>query len=152
MTTVAFRDGIMAADSRYSETSVGATRGPKIFRKKVGKREALIGIAGDVWAAMLFVDWYGTNNTELYKTLTGMTDDGFSAMIWDKKKLFEANRYCRPTEIDEPYYAIGSGGVHAITAMDCGKSAAQAVQMAMKRDVYSGGRIVTLTLEAKKAA
>lgn len=146
MTTVAFRDGVMAADSRYSATCVGATRGQKIFKKKVGKRDVLIGICGDVFAAMLFVDWYGTSNETLHKTLTEMTDDGFMVMIWDGKRLLEANRYCRPTEIAEPYYAIGSGGVHAITAMDCGKTALQAVQMAMKRDINTGGRVVTARL------
>lgn len=149
MTTVAFKDGVMASDSRYSETAVGVTRGPKIFRKKVGKKEVLIGISGDVFAAMLFVDWYGTNNTDLHKTLTGMVDDGFTALVWDGKRLLEANRYCRPTEVDEAYYAIGSGGVHAMTAMDCGKTAAQAVVMAIKRDQYSGGRIISMTLTHK---
>ena len=145
MTTVAFRDGVMASDSRYSETSVGATKGPKIFRKRVGKcgKEALIGISGDVFAAMLFVDWYGTDNKDLHKILTEMADDNFGALVWDGKKLHEANRYCRLCEIDEPYYAIGSGGVHAITAMDCGKSAVQAIQLAMKRDIYTSGRIVS---------
>lgn len=149
MTTVAFKDGVMASDSRYSETSVGATKGPKVFRKMIGTRKdkpVLIGIAGDVFAAMLFVDWYGTNNVDLHKTLTEMTDDGFAVIIWDGKRLLEANRYCRPCEVGEHYYAIGSGGVHAITAMDCGKSAIQAVQMAAKRDTATGGRIVSFKL------
>lgn len=153
MTTVAFRDGVLAGDSRYSETTVGATRGPKLFRKKVGKRDVLLGIAGgDIFAAMLFIDWYGTTNDSLYKTITALDGDAFDILIWDGKKLFEANSCCRPCEIEEPYYAIGSGAVHAITAMDCGKSAAQAVQMAMKRDPATGGRIVTMTLDTKKAA
>lgn len=151
MTTIAFKDSVMASDSRYSETSVGITRGPKIFRKNIAKpgkpaKDVLIGIAGDVFAAMLFVDWYGTNDADLHKTLTEMTDDGFFVMIWDGKKLLEANRYCRPCEIAEPYYAIGSGGVHAITAMDCGRTAIQAVQMAAKRDSATGGRIVHFKL------
>lgn len=150
MTTVAFRDGIMASDSRYSETSVGATRGPKIFKKKVGKKEVIIGISGDVFAAMLFVDWYGSNNADLHKTLTEMTDDNFFVMIWDGKRLLEANRYCRPTEIEEPYYAIGSGGVHAITAMDCGKTAEQSISFAIKRDINSGGRVIVMSLANKR--
>lgn len=146
MTTVAFKAGIMACDSRYSQTAVGATRGQKIFRKRVGRKEVLIGIAGDVFAAMLFVDWYGTADKDLQKSLVDMTDDGFIALVWDGRKLFEANRYCRLCEVDEPYYAIGSGGVHAITAMDCGKTAVQSIQMAVRRDVYSGGRVQSFTL------
>ena len=147
VTTVAFRDGIMAADSRYCETTVGITRGPKIFRKKVGKREVLIGIAGDdTFAAMLFVDWYGTNNDALYKSITALDGDAFDILIWDGRKLFEASPRCRPCEIEESYYAIGSGALHAITAMDCGKSAIQAVQMAARRDQHTGGRVVSQKL------
>ncbi len=148
MTTVAFRDGILAADSRYSDGNVGITRGPKLFRKKVGKRgkEHLIGICGSVYAALVFVDWYGTDNKELHKQLLGMDDDQFEVIVWDGRVLKCSNYMLRLTEIHEPYYAIGSGGVHAITAMDCGKSAAQAIQMAMKRDSNTGGRIVTMRL------
>jgi hypothetical protein len=39
--------------------------------------------------------------------------------------------------------AIGTGTDHAITAMDCGLSAREAVKMAMKRDTGTGGRIRT---------
>lgn len=151
MTTVAFRDGIMASDSRYSETTVGVTQGPKLFRKKIGKKEVIIGISGsDTFAAMLFIDWYGTQNDVLHKTITALDGDAFDILIWDGKRLFEANPCCRPVELDEPYYAIGSGGVHAITAMDCGKTAAQAVQLAMKRDCASGGRVVQMSLTSKE--
>lgn len=146
MTTVAFRDGVMASDSRYSDVSTGITVGPKLFKKKVGKKEHIIGICGDVYAAMVFVDWYGTEDKDLHKTLVDMTDDSFEVIIWDGKKLKSANRYCRLLEVGEPYFAIGSGGVHAITAMDCGKSSIQAVQLAMKRDPYSGGRIINMRL------
>ncbi len=37
--------------------------------------------------------------------------------------------------------SAGSGGDYAITAMDLGLSAKDAVKMAIKRDVYSGGRV-----------
>lgn len=37
--------------------------------------------------------------------------------------------------------AIGSGCEHAITAIDCGLTAAQAVKMAAKRDMHTGGKI-----------
>lgn len=40
-------------------------------------------------------------------------------------------------------FAIGSGAKHALTAMDLGLDAKEAVKMAMKRDIYTGGRIRT---------
>lgn len=141
----------MASDSRMT-TGLGVSKMTKLYRVKVGKRkkEYLLGICGDVYAAMVFVDWFGKqDDKDLHKLLTGMTDDDFEVMIWDGKKLSTANRFCRVTEVEEGYYAVGSGSPHAITAMDCGKSAAQAIQMAIKRDPYSGGRIVTARIECK---
>ncbi|PHR99248.1 MAG: proteasome subunit beta [Blastopirellula sp.] len=40
--------------------------------------------------------------------------------------------------------AIGSGGSHALTAMDCGLDAKEAVKMAIKRNAGSGGRVRTI--------
>jgi len=40
--------------------------------------------------------------------------------------------------------AIGSGSDHALTAMDCGMNAKDAVKMAIKRNSGSGGRIRTI--------
>jgi ATP-dependent protease HslVU (ClpYQ) peptidase subunit len=149
MTTIAARDGWMASDSRISDGNVGVTKGAKLFRVPVGKRssEHLVGVCGDLYAAMVFVDWYKTREKALHDILVDMHEDSFEVIIWDGKKLSTANRYCRLVEIGEPYYAIGSGGPHAITAMDCGKNAATAVQMAIKRDSNSGGRIVTMRLK-----
>lgn len=42
--------------------------------------------------------------------------------------------------------AIGSGDTYALTAMDCGCSAEEAVKMAIKRDIYSGGQIRTFKI------
>ena len=40
-------------------------------------------------------------------------------------------------------YATGSGQHHALTAMDMGATAKEAVKMAIMRDTNSGGRIRT---------
>ena len=41
------------------------------------------------------------------------------------------------------HIAIGSGAAHALTAMDMGADAKQAVKMAIKRDTFSGGKVRT---------
>ncbi len=147
MTTVVFDGLTMASDSRAVDTDVGISRCKKIFRKRIGKKDHLIGIAGDLFAAMVFFDWYGSGKpvpTEL--TASDHTEEEFGALIWDGRKLYTANKFCRLVEVDEKYYAIGSGAAHAITAMDCGKTAKQAVQMAIRRDANSGGPVVTDSL------
>ena len=47
----------------------------------------------------------------------------------------------------EKYAAVGSGAVFAIAAMDCGKSAVEAIRIAKKRDVNTGGRIRTIKVK-----
>lgn len=56
-----------------------------------------------------------------------------------------------PFEIDAPA-AIGSGSDHAVTALDLGCTAADAVRAAMKRDVKSGGRVTTLRMRRHHAS
>lgn len=41
--------------------------------------------------------------------------------------------------------AIGSGDAFAMTAMDCGKTAVEAVEFAKKRDCFSGGEVHSWT-------
>jgi len=149
MTTIAFRDGIMASDSRIVEYGIGITHGPKIFRKKVGRKEVLIGGAGYSPSIMMFLDWYGTNDKEGQHRIATLCigDKDFEVMIWDGRRIMTCDEFCRLDEVPEKYYALGSGASNAITAMDCGKSAQQAVQMAIKRDMNSGGRVVTARLD-----
>lgn len=42
--------------------------------------------------------------------------------------------------------ALGSGADHAITAIDCGLTPAQAIKMAAKRDSHTGGKVRTQKL------
>lgn len=47
-------------------------------------------------------------------------------------------------------HAIGSGSNFAISAMDFGKSAKDAVKHAMTRDIYSGGKISVCDVKTRK--
>lgn len=145
MTTVAFRDGVLATDSRGNHSDAGIVKAKKLFRKTIGRREHIIGVAGDLFSAMVFIDWYGTKERPP-EALAHLFDEGedFEALIWTGKKLFEANRLCRLVEIEDKYYAIGSGAPYALAAMDCGKSAAEAIRIACRRDNNSGLPVVAM--------
>jgi ATP-dependent protease HslVU (ClpYQ) peptidase subunit len=147
MTTVAFDGLTMAADSRGTDDDAGIVKCQKIYRKRLGKRDCLIGIAGDEFAALVFIDWYGSGKPVPHEliSLDPETED-FGVMIWDGRKLWQANRFCRPVEILDKKFAIGSGAQFALAAMDCGKTAKQAVQLACRRDCNSGGPVVTEAL------
>ena len=140
----------MASDSRGHDGYIGTVKLQKLFKKQIKRKENVYGLAGFWEAGLLFMDWFESRDSALMtrlEKLSGETD--FSVLIWDGKKLLHAGPFMRITPVNEEYYAAGSGACYAITALDCGKSAAQAVQMAIKRDPNSGGRIVTMRLEPK---
>lgn len=156
MTTIAFRDGVIAADSRltYSTEGGGARKHlcTKLYRKTVGEgrkaHDVIIATAGESSPGLVFMDWYGSGKPipDMLRDLGG----DFTCLILTPKGLFEADVYCRPDQIFEPFYAVGSGSKEALAAMHCGKSAADAVRIAARIDPYTGGRIVSMSLEPRQ--
>jgi ATP-dependent protease HslVU (ClpYQ) peptidase subunit len=58
--------------------------------------------------------------------------------------------YIESVPIIEDLYTLGSGGDHALTALDLGRTPKQAVQHAMTRDICSGGKIIQYDLTKGK--
>lgn len=135
MSTIAYKDGIMAADT-MSHWFYSEYQSKKLF-EMAGK---LIGVAGGEGDAEPFANW-----------ITGLSDnkpelndkDGFAALVVGNGVCVQYDETLKPL-CSEPYAAIGSGAQYAIAAMDCGKSAHEAVQIAMHRDPYTGGKIETI--------
>lgn len=146
MTTIAYKNGTMAADTRATTYQGVSVTCEKLFRKKIGKgrkaRTVIIGVAGESSASLVFLDWYGTGATRP-ETLK---DTDFSALVLEKDGLYEYDSLCRGEKVLDPCYAIGSGQVAAMAAMFCGKTARQAVEIAARLDPYTGGRIVSYRL------
>lgn len=154
MTTIAYRDGILAADSRLTvDHGSGARKHfcKKLFRKTIteGKKkfDVIIATAGESSPGMVFVDWYGSGKPvpDLFLHIGG----DFLCLVLRPDGLFEYDVYCRGEEIHEDFYAIGSGSMAALAAMHCGKSALDAVRIAARIDTYTGGRIVSESLAPK---
>ena len=143
MTTIACRDGVMAADSQFTHGGL-STRGQKLFR--VG--DAIIGFCGHVHAAMVFVDWY--ENREARKPDMG-NENEWEALVLHGQTLEHWTASLRPVACLDPYYAIGSGSHLAIGAMWAGADARQAIEAARRWDTNTGGRIVTLQNTPKRA-
>lgn len=153
MTTIAYKDGIIAADSRATYTTeAGGSRKhicTKLYRKQIteGRKtfDVIIATAGESSPSLVFLDWYGTG-TPIPDVLLHHGGD-FTCLILRPDGLFEVDVMCRPDPIMEPFYAIGSGAKEALAAMHCGKSAIEAVRVASVYDPYTGGRIHWETLE-----
>jgi hypothetical protein len=151
VTTIAYRGGIIAADSleTHSSEAGGTSTGlcEKLFRKRIGKREVVIGTAGGSFLGMVFVDWFDGSGKEPPPILRDAhPDEDFDVLVLDRGKVYQANHLCRLIEVIEPFTAIGSGRKVALGALECGRSAREAVRIAAKRDPYTGGPIKTMAM------
>lgn len=156
MTTIAFRDGVIAADSRATvHTESGGDRfftTEKLFRRIVGKgkqrREVIIATAGESAPSLVFVDWYGSGKPIPDQILH--LDSDFTCLVVEKDGLYEVDKFCRPEKIIEKFYAVGSGTKAALAAMHCGKSALEAVRIAALIDPGTAAPFYSMRLKAAK--
>jgi ATP-dependent protease HslVU (ClpYQ) peptidase subunit len=147
MTTIAFRDGVMASDSCItSDGHVQVASVIKVFRTSAG---ALIGQAGDADCRAVFALLDKVKNAkalpskeEIEKTRT----DFELLMAFGPKDVW----YVGGQEYDDsgrysgyvypaafPFAATGSGWKFALAAMRCGKSAKEAIVVACDFDRFS---------------
>ena len=152
MTVIAYRGGLIAADSRETWGDSTVNRCEKLFRKRIGRREHVIGTAGGSYSGMLFYDWYGSGK-EPPETLTQHLDleEDFEVMVWDGRHLYTANHLCRLVRVIEPFAAVGSGRKAALAVMHMGGSARKAVEIACKIDPYCALPISIIKLEMKRS-
>lgn len=143
MTTIAWRGLTMAADTQLNHQGI-KNHGTKIHRTD----NAIIGVAGDYMAAMVFVDWY--ENRESRRPDLGH-EDGFEALVLTAEGVEYWTANLRPTPITSDYYAIGSGSHLALGAMFMGATPAQAVEVAANFDLHTGGSITTAEIVLPKA-
>lgn len=151
MTTLAVKNGVMAADSRVtveSENGVRTYECEKLFRKKIvdaaGDYDVIIGLAGESTPGLLFLDWYGSSEPAPTALTEGEAE--FTALILTPHGLFEADAYCRPERVLNDPHAVGSGAPAAMGAMLAGATAAQAVAISCRVDIYSALPVTTMRL------
>lgn len=151
MTVICFRDGIMAADTRIVHTDAGITRGTKMFRKRVGRRDHILGFCGSLSAAMLYYDWYGSKTAMPEQLRHLPSDENFGVLILIGKQLYEADTMCRPVEVEAKFHAIGTGAQAALGAMRFGATALQAANIACDIDSSCGRPIILMSSQSKKS-
>lgn len=145
MTTIAIKDGIIAYDSRLTRQGLIVDDDAE---KKYEKNGVVFFMVGSVCDYQKLIDLFFDPEKET-------PDLEASAFVIKKGELFtigvDENRgfWKSPGNITKPD-AMGSGGEHAITAMDCGLTAVEAVEMAKKRDTCTGGRVRKYVVEKSK--
>jgi hypothetical protein len=133
MTTIAFRDGIMAADTMMSQ-SVYRGRCLKITRTGAGD---LVALCGDSGMAHPFAAWIdaGLPRDGLPRMPTGTDFGAFVAFADGRFAVFSEK--CLPQFVEAEFHAMGSGNEVAIGAMAMGASAEEAVKIACQFDPWS---------------
>jgi len=137
MTTIAYRDGVLAAD-----TLLNAIAGHDRVTKLKRRGNAVYGVAGVLVDCEALADWYfGPRNAPPKYFLIG--DERPSAqiiVIHDDGKVYSSGWGGHAVEVTS-YVAIGSGSEYAVGAMYMGADAIHAVQAAMRHDTDTGGEI-----------
>lgn len=140
MTTIAYKDGIIAYDSR-------ATAGDVIldddFEKSVDFEGAKFFLAGAISDFEKFVECF-IHDRKPPKDMDVSAFVVFDNTLW-KASVDNIGLWKHKLEINKAY-AIGNGEQFALAAMDLGRSAKDAVQAAIKRDTKTGGKVRTFDI------
>lgn len=163
MTTIAYRDGILACDSEETHEDdksgeVSFYHTDKIYRrkckysadgsKKLAKSyDALIGTRGEIGPSLIAVDWWGTGEEEPDDRM--YSESQFDILVLQPDGLWTMDQYFRPWKInidEEGYFAVGSGMKAALGAMYMGATAIEAIAAAIQCDPGTGGAIISESL------
>jgi ATP-dependent protease HslVU (ClpYQ) peptidase subunit len=139
MTVIAWDGKTLAADKQF--TSAGLRRtGCKLFRL----RDGIVGIEGRTSDALSLLAWLRGNRepTNFPESCKGDDAPAVLGIINGTIQYWNGSPY--PVTYDEPFTATGSGRDYAIAAMHCGKTAAEAVEIASVYDNGCGMGVDTL--------
>lgn len=141
MTTIAYKDGVIAYDSRQTRSGTIVSDDCQKLTVVDGVSFFLSGAVCDEKA--LIAAYFGTPSPVPVECSGYAVDGGRLLMVGHDDKTGIWRQDLDPDNPD----AIGSGSPYALAAMDMGASAEEAVRAAMKRDIYTGGTIRTLRID-----
>jgi hypothetical protein len=149
VTTIVYRDGVLAADSR----AYAGNRSPIGFKQKiraivVDEVPYLVGVSTPVPGyGEAVLNWFEAGHN--FHDSPPMPEGGFTLLAVDAagQAYYANDTFYLSGPLDAPFWAIGSGEEYAIGALTSGASAFEAVKVAMTYDQWTGGPIHTLRFE-----
>lgn len=144
VTTIVYRDGILASDSGVFDRGVLVARTPdKIWRNPDGSLAGFTGCFGDL---AKFREWMQGG---CEGDAPDMQDDCEGLQIMPDGTVYWYGDKARKIRQDGPFFPIGAGFRIAIGALHMGATAEQAVQICCDLDDSTAGPVYTLELEAE---
>jgi 20S proteasome alpha/beta subunit len=141
MTTICYSAGVIAYDSRCTADGKVQTERFQKHRHRNKVHFFFTGSTGDIET---LIDLYFGEKVKPGSYCEALVWDGrikkLLSIGWDGKAFFTNEE-----DLATPC-AFGTGEQHAITAIDCGLSAKEAVKMAAKRDTGTNSRVSTYTI------
>lgn len=140
MTTIVYRDGLMACDTMVTSGGIYDGSTSKIWRVPQG----VLAIAGDLAMAHEIANLISLEDggaIREYRKTIDIEDNGFDAFLVTKETVWVYDSTFVPMPIDAPFYAEGSGRNLAIGAMAAGAKADEAVAIACQYDIRSSAPV-----------
>jgi ATP-dependent HslUV protease subunit HslV len=142
MTVIAYRDGVLAADTLSTTDSGIKSQCVKLYRTNDG---GVLGTAGDDSPCLMLLD--ALNGDEaMTDALRGATAD-IVCLLMNHKGVFKIDKWCRPEKVEDEFIAVGSGAQAALGAMHQGATAEESAYVACKVNAFCGLPIQTMSLE-----
>lgn len=139
MTTIAYRDGVLAADTRM--TINGCMDGSQV--KIVRRGPVMAAASGTAAMCQRFRDWFtgGMVGDPPAAQHEQVSDWSYWGLIFhgDTILCWQGPGWVR---VVAPYFATGSGAEYATGAMAHGATAEEAVRAAMAHDTSTGGEVM----------
>lgn len=149
MTTIAVTKTGMACDLQFTHPSgykfKGSTKVHQVYNPSIYPKPFYVGFSGAAQECQQVVNWLMHPEDKPPK----VRGSEFVVLTADKKMF----TFVQPTswlEINQPYYAIGSGNHYATGAMAAGKSPLEAVKIAAKHDPGTGHGFKEFSFQPKE--
>lgn len=144
MTTIAVRDGVMAADRRVTCGDAIAGEVGKLMMLPDGR---VVGVCGQPMGMAAVFEWIA-NGAKFDEVPPESKDGDIMALVLHPDGAVEHFENGRPMRIAAAFHAEGSGRAFALGAMAMGATAVQAVETAIRFDSKSGGGVDALWVDA----
>lgn len=154
MSCLAWDGKVLAADRRALLGSLYRTT-QKIFRVDTATRgPALCGYAGDSDKGEELLAWFDAGYIpDKFPPSQRSAENWTSLMVvWQDGTIWRFERGPHPVKFPPQQFAMGSGRDFALAAMHCGRTAIDAVEVAIALDSGCGNGVDALTFEDTNAS